>query len=238
MSQNINLAELMKPIKKPSLNMLFLKYKNEEPNNESHLGGYPYFTNDDKWPTCSECKKEMIFFMQLREVTSDGNVVLRTYYQCSCELENFIPIINTIEYHNPSMEHCVKTQLGPKTLPFVEIKYEPSWSIPNWALLPLYNKEMHDQILTMHNDNNEQAEDYYESLRWNENYLATEPYSLISGYPEFISDPKVFKCQCCKKPTEFVFQLDTDEEFQISWNSGVLYCFRCPNTRTLYFTIN
>lgn len=238
MSQDTNLSKFMKPLKKPSLNMLFLKYENSEPNDGSHLGGHPYFTNDDKWPTCHKCGNDMSFFMQLREVTSEGKIILRVFYNCRCQIENYEPIINVIEYHNPKMENCIKTDKNPKVSPFVEIKLEPSWSIPNWALLPYYDQDMYKQILSMHNNDTEQAEDYYDSLRWNENYLATEPYSLISGYPEFISDPKVFKCHCCKNPTEFVFQLDTDDDFQVDWNGGVLYCFRCPKTQTLYFYIN
>lgn len=218
--------------------MLFLKYPNTDPNEGSHLGGSPYITSEDKWPTCPRCEKNMVFFMQLREVGSDGNVILKVFYSCSCQIENFEPTISVIEYLNPNSERCIKLQEGPKTLPYVEIRLEPSWSLPNWPLLPFYDQVIHTQIMSMHNDNAELAEDYYDGLRWDENYLATEPYSLISGYPEFISDPKVVKCKCCNKVTEFVFQLDTDEEFQINWNGGVLYCFRCPKTKTLFFIIN
>ncbi|MCK2000110.1 DUF1963 domain-containing protein [[Brevibacterium] frigoritolerans] len=238
MSQDLNLSRFLKLIKKPSLNMLFFKYKNDEQTDTSHLGGHPYFTHNDVWPTCQKCRTNMAFFMQLREVTNEGKVILRAFYQCSCQMQNFEPIINVMEYHNPNMEYCIKVNVESKVSPFVDIKLEPSWSIPNWALLPLYDPALYNQLLAVHNNDVELAEDYYDALRWNENYLATEPYSLISGYPEFISDPKVFKCHCCNDETEFVFQLDTDEEFQLDWNGGVLYCFRCPRTKTLYFTIN
>lgn len=220
------------------MSMLFFKYENEKPNISSHLGGHSFITKDDKWPTCHKCDKNMTFFMQLREITKDGNVVLKVFYNCRCEIENYQPIINVIEYDNPRMDQSILVDKDITISPFVDIRLDPSWSIPSWSLLPFYNPIIHKEILSMHHNDTDLAEDYYEARRWNENYLATEPYSLINGYPEFISDPKLFKCHCCNKNTDFVFQLDTDDEFQIDWNGGILYCYQCPQTKTLYFTIN
>ncbi|MGN5650602.1 DUF1963 domain-containing protein [Bacillus sp. Brlt_9] len=238
MIKNDELFHSLKQLRKPSLNMVFLKYDSNEPSITSHLGGVPYITAKDLWPTCEKCRNKMTFFMQLREITKDENVILSTYYKCSCDLNNFEPHIQILEYENPRLEYCEVQDQGPEHLPFVEINFQASWSIPSWALLPKYDEDLYNKVMSMNDNDKDTAEDYYDSLRWNENYLATEPYSQFSGYPEFVATPKTIKCACCSKEAEFVFQLDSDDSLGIDWNSGILYCYKCPRTTIRHFIIN
>lgn len=239
MSKNITLENYVNQVKKPSLNMLFLEMKIDEPNVDSHLGGLPYFTENDTWPTCEKCEKDMTFLMQLRQLNEDGSITLTVLYNCHCQVDHYDPQIKVYEYHNPDIERSIKINKSPKKIPYVAINLEPSWSLPHWNLLPLYNQEGYKAILSHHNGDKQLSEDWYESIRWNENFLAIEPFSLIKGYPEFSTSPKIVKCNCCNKPTEFVFQLDSFEDYNINWkNGGILYCFRCRTTNTYYFIIN
>ncbi|MGF7535709.1 DUF1963 domain-containing protein [Bacillus mexicanus] len=234
-----NLEEYVNQSKKPSLNMLFLETKVDNPNVDSHLGGLPYFTENDTWPTCDKCKKDMIFLMQLRQLNQDNSVVLTVLYHCRCQVEHYDPQIKVYEYENPDIKRSITVNKSEKVLPYVAIRFEASWSLPHWNLLPLYNQEGYKAILSYHKGDKQLSEDWYESIRWNENFLATEPYSLIKGYPEFSASPKIVKCNCCNKTTDFVFQLDSYDDYKITWKDGeILYCFRCPRTNTYYFIIN
>lgn len=208
------------------------------PDTESHLGGIPFFTDNDKWPTCPHCSEDMQFFLQLNEVTKEKKNILRTYYKCDCKLDTFEPIIHILEYHNPDMKFSVSPDNKSKKAHYTEITFEPAWSIPHWNLLSETAPEIYEDILTECKHNPEVAEDYYNSIRWNTNCITSEPYCLIAGYPQFITDPIIPKCTCCKEPMKFQFQLDTLDQKHINWNDGALYCFACEKTNTIYFRIN
>ena len=241
----LNLEEITRKeldkIKKAAMQVTFQgSVKKNDADADSHLGGKPYILKDEKWPTCISCKEDMDFFLQLREIDSDKNATLKTFYQCDCRIKEFTPFIAIREYSNPDPDFIDHTLFENKDFEdYSVIKLDPSWSAPSWSLLEAYNKSLYDEILKTFENDDEQADAFYDEQRLFNDFLPEDPFTVLYGYPEFYSDPiHPIKCSCCNKYTQFYFQIDSMHKQNINWNDGTLYCYVCPITKTYFFLVN
>jgi len=55
-----------------------------------------------------------------------------------------------------------------------------------------------------------------------------EPFTSIGGYPIWIQGEAERSCPVCKKPMEFICQIDSQQEVQLMWgDAGCVYLFQC-----------
>ena len=238
--EEITRKELDK-IKKPAMQVTFESaVKKIEADAESHLGGKPYILKGEEWPTCPSCKEDMDFFLQLREMDPDKIVTLKTFYQCDCQIKDYTPFISIREYSNPDPQFIDNAIYENKEFDdYLKIKLDPSWSAPSWTFLQSYNKPLYDQILSTFENDDDQADAFYDEQRLFNDFLPEDPFTVLYGYPEFYSEPvHPIKCNCCNNYTRFYFQIDSMQKQNINWNDGTLYCYVCPTTKTYFFLVN
>lgn len=224
--------KLIFDIKKPSMQFSFEEAEIDGPTTESHLGGLPFRLKKDVWPKCGACNEDMEFIMQLREIDQFESVLLKTIYSCDCQLHNYQPQVQIFQYVNPKIDKAIVSDYA-YPIPYVRIKMIPSWSIPKWDMFKRLYPDLVQKIKDDHQGlygNERDIEAEYLTFRYNSNMIGKEPFSLFGGYPEFAAVPKTSKCTCCNKEAEFVFQLDSTNEYNVDWEQMTFYCYKCKTT--------
>jgi uncharacterized protein YwqG len=223
-----DLTFLLQQLKKPTLKFSILPTIDHSPSLASYIGGKPYMTKEDQTPCCKQCKKPLTFAFQLYMQKEKESVLFVFYYCFQCQSKQKKNHFDMMVYHNPTLE-----EMNPKTkknslIEYAEFEFHPSWSLPEWDVLQSIHSDLVDHLSKEFKDD---AWVVYENTKESLVGLAhLEPFSFYKGYPQFLSEPRFPTCKCCKKPMELFIQLDSYEEFGLSWGEmGCLYVFQCPH---------
>ena len=143
-----------------------------------------------------------------------------------------------MEYKNPNLDSVTVNKAYAPRIPYVQIRLEAAWSIPEWRVFKSTFPELYRKIEEDFPGRTKDFQEAYSTYRYNNNMVSYEAYSGYGGYPEYVSASKKIKCSCCKEEAEFVFQLDSLEEYYIDWAQMTLYCYKCNNTGIHSFVLS
>lgn len=201
----------------------------DHPNTCSHTGGTPFLKHEEEIPVCEVCQTTMPFLFQLRTPMpkSEHDIQLEVVYHC------FRCGDTTVKtYINPDLQEA-RERYPKSVLPFLAFRFDvPSWSVPDFASFQRLAAHKYRKKVK------EEDEDLYEMAKVEIVGTYYLEKSFYKGYPDFIKDPTEPICRYCMQKMNFWIQIDSYEEFQVSWGTlGCLYLFKCDCEKAYYQSI-
>lgn len=216
-------------MKEPTLKFQLLPARDISPSLKSYVGGKPYMEKDEKYPCCKKCKHSLNFIFQLYIPKGDDYFLYSFYYCYHCEINSSKCNYEMIIHKNPSLDNMKRKQRKNPRIDYLEFDFHPSWSLPEWDVLQSLHPDLADDLSKEFKDD---AWVVYENTKENlVGIVHMEPFSFFGGYPQFLGEAKFPTCKCCKKPMNLWIQLDSYDEFGLTWADamGCLYVFQCSN---------
>ncbi len=195
----------------------------------SRFGGPAYSEEGSLNPVCSTCKEPLSFVFQYRaDPVANKGELIQFFYCFACSpwggkkeegqwlMRSFVSADKN--KFCPGAGEC--GDLQPCICKISKVKM-----LPDFETL----EEMgHESVKICDKIDKDDPWDVYE-----ETCLAMgceiEPFSSIGGYPIWIQGHSEKICPECKKPMEFIAQIDSEAEAGIMWgDAGCVYLFRCP----------
>ena len=201
---------------------------------ESHLGGPPFWPEDEPWPVCGQCDRPLTFVGQVRldgeGAPRVGRAKLLTFHYCfhclPCDadeasayrlrLYDDIDAVRQSQRPRPDADDPDHTRWAPVPC---RITFEPVRSVPRW-----YDAEPELAGLDLGAD---PWETYLAAAR----AVAPAPNveSRLGGYPDWVQGSDWPSCPECGRRMHLIWQLDSEPEARIMWgDTGRVYVFACP----------
>ena len=185
----------------------------------SHFGGVPLLEAGADQPSCSDCGRDMPLFLQMssREIPTEHRPafptgLLQVFFCLHCQpWEAFRPgcLVRTLD---------LDAALEPVASPLAESLAQQSivdWQVAEDYLDPEASVEEHGL-----------PEDVLEVL-----YEGGFPRTgdKLAGAPYWVQYPELPDCPECARPTEPIFQLDSNDNLDFMWgDAGVAQVVWCP----------
>lgn len=214
-------------MKEPTLKLQLLPAADTSPSLKSYIGGKPYMEKSEVYPTCKTCQKSLQFIFQLY-IPKNEDYFLYSFYFCQhCDPMLVQQNYEMVIHQNPTLEQMKRRLKSSPQLDYVEFDFHPTWSLPEWDVLQTIHPKIAQDIAQQFE---EDAWVIYENIKDSMvGIIFMEPFSFFGGYPQFLSEPRFPICKHCKKPMKLWMQLDSFEDFGLTWaeSMGCLYIFQC-----------
>jgi len=198
-------------------------------SDKSKIGGFPYLRNDDDWPKCPNCNKNMQLFLQLNleELPLKKQKGLIQLFYCTttqplCEsdLEAFFPFSKSVE--------CRKIRVNGKSA-FVEPSIDELFDeklIVNWTPKEDYP---HPEEYTQLGINLDLDDGVYELMEQREIGLPLEKDKLF-GWPYWIQSVEYPFDRETEKQMEMLFQFDSEDNLpHMFGDAGIGHLTQSPD---------
>ena len=197
---------------------------------DSKFGGLPYATRDEHWPVCSTCRRELVFVFQFVE---DKTQMLYAFFYCFACLpwgsgaeENGQWLVR--RYPRPSMADyrpLRPSASGAQTVIPCAASPAPVRVLPDWEGIESCSPTASNLCYELD-----------DARPWEEYTAATlrlgclNAYAtLIGGYPRWVQDALVTRCEACGSELAFLAQIDSEKAAGLMWDdAGLVYLFQCP----------
>lgn len=195
----------------------------------SKIGGFPYLRNEDDWPVCPNCKKNMQLFLQLNlndlpERQDKG--LIQLFYcttdepHCESDLEAFFPFSKAVNCRKIDINgesSLIKPDLQEVFSEKVIIDWNPVDDYPHF--------EEHEQLGI------ELDDDIYELMEEKEIGLPIEKDKLF-GWPYWVQSVEYPFDRKTETQMELLFQLDSEDNLPYMFgDAGIGHLTQSPDNK-------
>ncbi|MCG8393551.1 MAG: DUF1963 domain-containing protein [Pseudomonadales bacterium] len=209
------------------------------PGARSKFGGLPLLRPGETWPCCGHCHEPMQLFVQLdsQDLPDDarspfGDGVLQVFYCTNMEEE--CEVLG--QAHLPFSEVTLTRVIARPEANGFEALAMPipdafeEQSLTGW--IPLNDFPDQKEMAAINDDLPEGTLALLHAHR-----PAPRPGDKLLGWPHWVDKAHYPSCHCCRKPMQFVMQLDSTDSLPFCFGDyGCAYVFQCeqhPNIMTL-----
>lgn len=179
----------------------------------SKIGGYPYLRNEQDWPVCPNCKKNMQLFVQLNLAelpTQQEDGLIQLFYctnsglLCEGEMQAYIPFSKSVVCRKIAIEGS-----SASTKPVLDELFEEK-HITSWTAKDDYPSQEEYESLNIDLDIYDDVfEDIYMLMEERETGLPLDGDKLF-GWPHWIQSLEYPYDRVHKVRMELLFQLDSE----------------------------